>query len=255
MNSKALARFLYSCVPGLAAVRFAVKDLTGAYFAKPEYKGVLLLSVGGGLIVDVGANRGQSIAAFKKLAPESHIVAFEPDPTLASKLASRYKRVQAVTIHGCALGQYCGAAKFFVPMYGRWNCDGMSSTDRHEATQWLRDPGRMLLFREAKLKVAEYTIECRTLDSYGLTPQLVKLHAQGAELAILKGSEQTIRQYKPALMCAFPSVAVTELLADWSYRPHVYYNRRFIPGIAKRPVTFTWYLTENHVRQISVSVS
>jgi FkbM family methyltransferase len=241
-------------VPGLAVARFAVKDVASIYFSKPEYAGILHIPVGSGVIVDVGANRGQSIAAFRKLAPKSRIVAFEPEPRSAVKLISRYRDDQTVAVHDCALDQYCGKMTFFVPTYGRWNCDGMSATSYHEATEWLQNPGRMLMFNEAKLSVTEHVVECRTLDSFGISPRLIKLHAQGAELAILLGSEQTIRRHKPALMCAFPQTAVTQLMASWDYRPYAYCNRRFIPGIAKQPATFTWYLTENDALQLSARV-
>jgi FkbM family methyltransferase len=252
MNFKALARFLYATVPGLAAARFAAMDLTSDYFAKAEYGGVPWLPVANGLIVDVGAARGQSIAAFKKFAPNSNIVAFEPEPKSAQRLALRYRQDPAVTVHGSALGEHAGSVTFFVPRYGRWDCDGMSAMDRKAATEWLSDPGRMFLFDKTKLTVEEHPIECRTLDSYKLTPLLIKLHAQGAEFAILKGSKQTIHQCKPALMCAFPSIPLTEMLGDWGYRPHVYHNESFTPGIAKRPVTFTWYLTDDHARRVPI---
>jgi FkbM family methyltransferase len=204
--------------------------LASPYFVKPEYRGVVALSVAKGLMVDVGANRGQSIPAFKNLAPESNIVALEPEPKSAERLALRYRRDPTVTIHGCALGERATTVTFFVPTYGRWDCDGMSATGRKEQLNGCAIPGRMLLFNEAKLTVKEHQIECRTLDSYKLAPLLIKLHAQGDEFAILKGSKQTIRQHKPALMCAFPSVAVTELLSDWGYRPYAYYKDALSPG-------------------------
>lgn len=250
MNSKALARYLYATVPGLAAVRFAAKDLMASRLTKPEYRGVRWLSVGNGLIVDIGANRGQSIAAFKRLAPSSRIVAFEPDPASAKRLVSRYSTDGSVTIHTNALGAQSGAMTFFSPSYGWWNCDGMAATDRATATEWLTDPGRMYRFDAAKLTVTEHSVLCRTLDSYGLSPRLIKLHAQGAELEILKGSLQTIRRYEPALMCAFPTPAVVEFLAGLGYRPYVYDRQCFTPGIAMRPVTFTWFLTNSQTRQL-----
>jgi FkbM family methyltransferase len=252
MHLKAFARFLYARVPGLAAARFAVKDLTAAYLTKPEYRGVQKFPVANGLIVDVGANRGQSIAAFKKLAPRSNIVAFEPEPRSAQRLSLRYRRDPTVAVHGCALSDSAGSMTLFIPTYGRWDCDGMAATNRGAATDWLSDPSRMLGYNGAKLTVTEHPIECRTLDSFNLEPLLVKLHAQGAEFAILRGSEQTIRQHKPALMCAFPSNAVTKLLADWGYQPHIYENEHFTPGLAKRSVTFTWYLTEDQARHVSI---
>ena len=113
----------------------------------------------------------------------------------------------------------------------------------------------MYRFDEAKLTVEEYAVECRTLDSFELAPRLVKLHAQGAELEILKGSVQTLEQHHPALMCAFPPPALTEFVTKFGYRPHVYTNGRFTPGIAPLPVTFTWYLTSDHMRQPPIGTS
>jgi hypothetical protein len=104
----------------------------------------------------------------------------------------------------------------------------------------------MLGFDENKLSVREYAVECKTLDSYDLSPSLIKLHAQGAELDILKGAIETIRRSRPALMCAFASSAFTEFAAQFGYLPYIYKGERFIPGIAERPVTFTWYLADNH---------
>jgi FkbM family methyltransferase len=252
MNAKALARFLYANIPGLAVVRFAAKDLAAPYFSKPEFQGVPLLSVGSGLIMDIGANRGQSIEAFKRFAPAARIVAFEPEPGSAAQLTSRYHRDSAITVHRYALGSGSGVLTFFVPRYGEWNCDGMSATDYREATEWLRDPGRMLLFNEANLTVKEHLVECRALDSFNLAPRLVKLHAQGAELEILKGSQTTIIQHRPALMLAFASTAVNTLLGSLHYRPYDYRNGYFAPGIAKQPRTFTWYLTDDHLSRVPV---
>jgi FkbM family methyltransferase len=252
MNAKALARFLYASVPGLAAVRFAAKDLAAPYLSKPEFQGVPHLSIGPGLIVDIGANRGQSTEAFKRLAPASRIVAFEPEPRCAAQLEARHRRDPKITVHGCALGAGAGVLTFFVPKYGQWDCDGMSATDYKAATEWLRDPGRMLLFDEAKLSVKEYPVECSTLDSFGLDPRLIKLHAQGAEFDILKGAQTTIAQHRPALMLAFASPAVDALLGSWHYRPYDYRSGSFTAGIARQPRTFTWYLTDDHLSRVPV---
>jgi FkbM family methyltransferase len=234
----------------VAAARFAAKDWTASFIFKPEYRGVSLLPIEGGLIVDVGANRGQSIAAFRRLAPRSPIVAFEPEPKSVARLRARYRHDPPVTIHGCALGECEGTVTFFVPTYGRWNCDGMPATDRATATEWLKNPGRMLYFDEALLKVSEVSVDCRTLDSFGLAPSLIKLHAQGAELSILKGAKETVLRHKPALMCAFPSAEVTKLLTGWGYRSYVFAGGRLNPGVAQPPMTFTWYLAKAHISNL-----
>lgn len=245
-KAKALARFLYANIPGVAAFRFAAKDFTAPFVVKREFWGVPYLSSPDSLIVDIGANRGQSIKAFRRFAPSAKIVAFEPEPRSAIQLKKRLGQDPSITIHGCALGSTRGTITFFVPKYGRWDCDGMSATDYKSATEWLRDPGRMLRFDEAKLVVKEHFVECRTLDSFALAPRLVKLHAQEAELDILQGSRTTIERHRPALMTAFPTPKVNDLLESWGYRPYDYWNGYFAAGMSDRSRTFTWYLTDDH---------
>jgi hypothetical protein len=111
----------------------------------------------------------------------------------------------------------------------------------------------MLYFDEKKLSVQEHSVECRTLDSFDLAPCIVKLHAQGAEFDILKGSQATIEKHSPALMAAFPTPAVNDLLGSWHYRPYDFQNGSFRDGIACRSRTFTWYLLEDHLSHLLVS--
>jgi FkbM family methyltransferase len=249
MNSKALARFIYANVPGVASVRFAAKDLLAAHLRKPEFDGIAGLSISRGIIVDVGANRGQSVAAFRRLAPACPVVAFEPEPLSSSRLKERYRGDSHVTVHNSALGNANGTIKIFQPHYGLWDCDGMASTDRDTAIDWLSDKGRMLGFDESKLTLAEHDVVCDRLDSYGIVPALIKLHAQGAEPEILEGAEDTIRRHTPPVICAFPTERVMEIMRNWDYHPYAYRDGRFEPGRAGSEATFTWFLTTNHVMQ------
>jgi FkbM family methyltransferase len=243
-SSKAFARFLYAHVPGAAPLRFAVKDLAARYVSKPEFGGVSRLGNPGGLVIDIGANRGQSIAAFRRLRPDCDIVAFEPEPGSAARLISRYRGDRRVTIHSCALGQRRSELTLFIPRYGRWDCDGMAAVSRNEATQWLHDRGRMFRFDETRLTVAEHTVQCRTLDSFHMHPILIKLHAQGAELEILKGAQETLRQCAPALMCAYPVPELIDFLRRFGYDPYFDDRGDFVPGRAGPRTTFTWFLSK-----------
>jgi FkbM family methyltransferase len=224
--------------------------MSAPYFAKPEYAGVVWPTQADGLIIDIGANRGQSISAFKRFKPLSRIAAFEPEPASAERLKTRFERDQSVSIFAMALGAKTGGLTFFVPTYGWWNCDGMAATTRQAATEWLSDPGRMYRFDKTKLTVTEHEVECRTLDSFAMSPTLIKLHAQGAELEILQGAECTLGHHKPALMCAFASPEISRFVSNFGYRPYIFCNSQFEPGLARRPVTFTWYLTNEHERLV-----
>jgi FkbM family methyltransferase len=248
MKLKALARFCYATLPGVAAVRFGLMDLAGRYLTKPEFRGLHSIPiVGTGLIIDIGANRGQSIAALKRFAPKSRIVAFEPDPRSFQRITDRYRRDNSVSVYNIALGDKSEAIKFYLPTYGRWACDGMGATSRQAATEWLSDPNRMFCYDPRKLKVEECIVECKTLDSINLAPVVIKLHAQTAELSILKGARQTIERHKPALLCAFPSAELIDMCRDMGFRPYAYCDGALVPDRISPPkTTFTWFLTEDN---------
>ena len=44
-----------------------------------------------GCYIDIGANNGQSIESILLFRPSAQVVAFEPNPRLAAKLAHRYR--------------------------------------------------------------------------------------------------------------------------------------------------------------------
>ena len=244
-SAKAFARFVYARVPGAARLRFSFKDVISHYHSKPEFNGVQRLSLSKGEIIDIGANRGQTVAAFMRLAPGRRIVAFEPDPRCSVHLRRRLRGGNG-GLHVCALGREAGQLAFFIPRYGMWACDGMATTSRDEATLWLRDGGRMFRFDERLLSVEEHRVECRTLDSFALSPALIKLHAQGAELEILQGARDTLRRCQPALMCAFVRPAIVEFLQEFGYRPYVCRRDGFVPGVEAFSTTFTWLLSRKH---------
>ena len=129
-SAKAFARFVYARVPGAARFRFALKDLAAQFVSKPEFGGAVRLVSGQGQIVDVGANRGQSIASFRRLTPGCDVIAFEPEPRSAARLSEQFRSTQGITIHDCALGRAASRFSFFIPHYGRWDCNGMAATSR-----------------------------------------------------------------------------------------------------------------------------
>jgi FkbM family methyltransferase len=250
VNLKAFARFCYATLPGVAAVRFGLMDLAGRYLVKPEFRALRSISpVGTGLIIDIGANRGQSISGLRRFAPQSHIVAFEPDPKSSRRLSDRYRHDAALTIYNCALGDKSEVNKFYLPIYGRWACDGMGATDRQVATEWLSDPNRMFGYDRRKLSIEEYEVECRTLDSFNLAPVIIKLHAHTANVPILKGARRTIDQHRPALMCAFPTAELIQICRNLGFRPYAYCRGTLMQDAISPPeTTFTWFLTDGHLK-------
>ena len=65
------------------------------------------------IVFDVGANRGQSIAFFKKNFPSVTILAFEPSPTVFLKLQKKSENKKNISLLELALGAAKGEAVFF----------------------------------------------------------------------------------------------------------------------------------------------
>jgi len=248
MNLNPLVRYLCANVPGVATACVFFKGLMAAKFPQPEYRAVAQLAVANPVIVDVGAHDGRSISVFRALARRPTIVAFDPESISAARLARRFRRDRSVTIHACALGNHSGDIMFYAPTYGRWNCDSIVARDRNAAIDWLYEPGAIYRFDERKLTVREYLIPCRTLDSFRLSPTLIKLNARGAEFSILQGASETLGQSKPVLMCAGASAEITMFLTRLGFSPYVFGSLGFAAGVAIHPMTYTWYLTRHHLR-------
>lgn len=245
---KPYVRMLYAHIPGIAAARFAAKDVVETYWPKQEFRGIELLNLGGGDIIDIGAYRGNSITAFKKYKPRSRIVAFEPDPRSSTVLVNRFGHDKSISIYTVPLGSFCKPVSFYLPKYGRWNCDGRSATTYTAATEWLYDKNQLASFNRRKLTVTKKTFMSYALDYFKLAPSLIKVHAQGAEFDILHGAQNTIQKYRPVIMCAFAGLGeADDLLCNWGYTPHTYIphtgnGASLYLGVASPPTTFTWYL-------------
>lgn len=143
--------------------------------------------------VDIGANRGQILREAVRVAPLGQHLAFEPIPTLAAELALTFPRADCRQL---ALGTHPQAATF---CYFK-NLDGWSGLRRSpEISDERGDP--------------EYiTVDVSTLDAEigDLTPRVVKIDVEGAELAVIEGGRSLLSQARP--MVIFEHVAAAAAL-------------------------------------------
>lgn len=151
------------------------------------------------VLVDVGANHGQSIESMRLFQPRAPIVAFEANPRLADILARRYAGQANVRIEGCGLGDSEGAFTLFVPSYRGFVYDGLASVDRDNAAGWL-GPATIYGFDERQLVLQSVACKLATLDAFQLSPAFIKVDVQGLEFAVLGGARATIERCRPALL-------------------------------------------------------
>jgi len=140
------------------------------------------------LIIDVGANRGQSIRLFNKLFLSPLIYAFEPSEEVFSKLERNCRGLQNVRLYRLGLGATIGTATFY-----------QSALD--ETSSFVYPNTKSSYFRFKKLALLskkrnifrEVHAQMVTLDSFigsSNIPKvdLLKIDVEGLELEVLKGA-------------------------------------------------------------------
>jgi FkbM family methyltransferase len=130
-------------------------------------------------IIDVGANKGQTIELMKRALPNPAIISFEPNPKLAQLLEKTYAS-SGVQVEKSAVGSANGTVEFVI-------------TDNDELNSVLQ-LSRVVENPFAHIKTnARIRVPVTTLDQYCQQRSLehidlLKSDTQGYDLEVLKGS-------------------------------------------------------------------
>lgn len=209
-----------------SAYNWATRNL--GWRVEPEFK-LLDALAPCELAIDIGANWGQSIYALQRHARPRKTISFEPNPQLAAHLDEIFTDDPRVQIEACALGETTGKFELYLPSYRGYEYDGLASLDYDSAAQWLNSDS-MARFDPSKLKVSKHQIEVRTLDSYGLDPDIIKIDVQGHEEAVIKGALETIARSQPVLIIEDPTDGLIERLAATGLDHFGLVEGKLVPG-------------------------
>ena len=190
---------------GAIARRLGRPELVAAFYAgarQEEQERIGIAAVlaatlpSDGCYVDVGSNRGQVLREAVRVAPAGRHVAFEPIPALAAELKREFPEVDCRQL---AVGARREQARFchFTRL------DGWSGLQRNP--QVSDEQG-----------APEYIdVQVSTLDEElaELSPAVVKIDVEGAELAVLQGARRLLERTRPVVI--FEHVAeATALYGD-----------------------------------------
>ena len=201
-NWRKSARTVLTRFPALMETGFELQRIIRRIQRKafdPDFQLLRAMQVAPGRqLVDVGANRGQSIDAMRLFQPEGEIVAFEPNPILAARLRNRLKSRTHLNIHPVGLSDEDGEFELFIPTYRGFEFDGLASFDLESAREWLVT--KTVNFDPSKLSVKKYTCSVKKLDDFGLSPEFIKIDVQGLEVNVINGGSKTIELFRPILL-------------------------------------------------------
>ncbi len=174
-------------------------------FEIPERRFVERYLVTGMTVLDIGAHHGfYSLLASVKVAPTGRVVAFEPSPREREKLWRNLavNGYTNVVVEECALADRAGQQELIVVGGVNTGCNSLRQPNVEQPT-------------------SSVAVQVETLDGYLAAHQLppvdfIKLDAEGAELAILKGATKLLqRRPRPLIQCELEEVRTR----PWGYHP------------------------------------
>lgn len=167
-------------------LRVPVRDLWRKFKGNPELHVLRLLGDSTKLAVDVGANYGAY--AFFLARRASGCVAFEPNPRLA-KLIEQKAHSDGINIrvHACALSDKVDEVDLVIPVIDGVEYDALATIEADN--------------RVSGAEIRHYIVPCRRLDDFALEPVgVVKVDAEGHELAVLRGATSLIARDRPSFL-------------------------------------------------------
>ena len=140
------------------------------------------------LVIDVGANSGQSIDLFLELNPNCKIKAFEPNPRLAQFLKNKYSDNPNIQSFQLGISDTVGQKTFYENVF-----DATSTFEELKMTsKYLKTKSMILGVKPEEIVVDSYPVEVTTLSDF-INDQctepigILKIDTEGHEYACLAG--------------------------------------------------------------------
>ena len=180
------------------------------------------------LFVDIGANVGMSALSILTINSQAKIVSFEPNPAnypYLDRLADKFANFQYLSV---GLGAKTSNIAFYYPIYNNKPMTALGSCDRDKAEGWLNE-NTVYFFDANKLETEKITIEVKTLDSFELKPDYIKIDVEGFEHQVLLGAAQTINHHRPILLVegVAQNDRVHQQLKQWKYQAYRFKDNIF----------------------------
>jgi FkbM family methyltransferase len=231
VNGRTLVRTALVNVPPIARHRDdaqrLVRRITRRPFEPEFYAFRTFLPMTGSTVLDIGASHGQAIDAFRMMAERVLVIAFEPLPYLAERLATRWRYHHDVDVHDFGLSDSDTSVKLHVPSYNGVAFERLATTDHDEVDTWLRHS--IHGFDPDRLSIDTYEITLRRLDDIAMPKaDVVKIDVRGNEEAVIRGGLSYLATHLPVVLVGNNDDDVPGLLAPLGYRRTTWDGRRFV---------------------------
>ena len=237
----------------LVRTRIALLDFMlphdDAFFGLAKFGG------GAGVFLDVGANDGVSARSYRKLIKDRPILSIEANP-LHSEALERTRSVVS-DFNFMLMGAAAKRARFvlYTPVFKSVPLTNYASTNPEFARANLsthmriREIGNRVSFIETEIATA-------TIDSLGVSPEIVKIDVEGFEAQVLEGMCETIERTLPVFMIEYNPASfeeVSSLLSKYGYQSYAYVRETdsFTGFDYEAPALNAFFLTDDAISRVS----
>ncbi len=149
------------------------------------------------LIIDVGANKGQSIERFMKIFKSPKIFAFEPNFEIFKETKDKYKNYKNIIINNLGIA----SVKCNIPLNVTINSGNSSFHDLKKDSEWIKIRSKQFNTTPENYIIKKVDVNCTSLDEYcekeGIgNIDVLKIDTQGFEDEVLLGSNNLIKNKK-----------------------------------------------------------
>jgi FkbM family methyltransferase len=170
----------------------------------------------GDTVIELGAHIGYiSLYLADLVGANGQVYVFEPSPDNLSYTRRNLKGEPAVTLVEQAANDKVGVATFFVE-----GLTGQNSTLVENYSVFSENRDRAFSHEDyRRIEVPTTTVDLFVAEN-GLEPSFMKIDVEGAELACLRGSLETLKRFRPKLMVevTHEQEAVLKLMTGLGYR-------------------------------------
>lgn len=145
-------------------------------------------------IIDIGANTGQSAIDLHRIFPSAKILSFEINKALRPFLCICQKLLKnKMSFKIVGLSSTISYCNFYVPKINKVFIYGEGSLNK-----------KFFGYDNVYKRIGSYSlcktkVRLRTLDSFKLNPDIIKIDVQGHEIDVLRGAVKTIKRSLPLL--------------------------------------------------------
>jgi len=177
------------------------------------------------VVIDIGANVGQSSYAFRRIFQDAEIHAFEPNPSIFEVLKENLHGSR-VFVYNFGLGSISETINIYIPMYKDILFTGLGTCNLAHTEKYL-NKRNIFNFKTSRFSVVSQKINIEVGDSFNFQPDLVKIDVEGFEVDVLKGLLKTVKNSKPIFLieCADSHSEVKAFFSNFNYK-NLEYSRK-----------------------------